>query len=275
VSRLRVAWPGWSTFRLEPERGPAVLIDPCFTPLLDERCARRADLRADLVLLTHPHHEHIRDAHRVARLSPAPFVAPPQVVEHLVGRLGMRRSRFVVIEPEQTVELLGLRVTARAFPHLAKHDLSGKLAILRANHEPASAARLLRFVPRLLASHLVIRRQPEHGPHLAYDLGFEPGPRVLFTSEGFTRLLPLEEAERWGRGARPVDLALVGVESGQEEEAARRAALLGARRVAAAAIHAPFERFYGRPTVAPERFLREGAAGWSMLAPGARRDLDL
>lgn len=256
MSGVRLSWPGWGTFRIEPEGGPSVVIDPCLTPLLDDPVATEAEVRADFVLLTHGHHEHIIDARRVARLLPsAPIVAPPQVVEYLVRHKRVPRARLIPLAPEATVELAGLRVTGRHFPHLRKNNVAGKLAILGRHHAVGAARILARYGHRVAVSWLRIRRQPEQGPFLALDLDFVDGPRIFATCEAFTELIEPAEVERWGRGRRPIDLAIVGVESGREQVAGRLLDQLAPKRAIAAAIHAPFERFYGRPPVEPAGFV--------------------
>ena len=274
MSRVELSWPGWGTFRIEPERGPTVVVDPCVSALLDDPHATEAQVVGDVVLLTHGHHEHIRDSARVARLNAAPFVAPPQVVDFLVQHRGIPRERFLQIEPDSSVELPGLRVTARSFPHLEKHDVAGKLGVLRRNRALSNIRLLLRHAPRIARAWLAIRGQPEHGPFLAYDLQFEGGPRIFLTCEAFTELLEPAIAADWSQGDRPIDLAVVGVESGQEEAAARLLDELSAVHAVAAAVHAPFERFYGKEPVLPARFLA-GSAGREFWSPGDSAPFDL
>jgi hypothetical protein len=265
---LHLAWPGWSTFLLTPPAGPRVLFDPCVSTLAGFPAARAEDLDADVVILTHGHHEHVRDVHRVLRRLDVPVLAPPQVAAFLRRRRGVASSRLAELRPGSPVELPGLTVIPRAFPHLEKHDVAGKLAILRRDNPRGAAAMIARQLPRYLGGWLVVRDQPEGGPFLACDLRWEGGPRALVTSEAFTALLDADAVDGW-RDGPPIDLAVVGVESGQEAAAARLTEQLGARRVAAAAVHAPFERFYGKPPVSAERFLA-GRAGWAFLRPGDR-----
>jgi len=238
--RARVTWFGWGTFRVA-SGGRTLIVDPCVSSLVDEPHAEIADCAADAMLLTHGHHEHIRDAHRFD----LDALAPPQVAEYL---------GCAAIEPDETLVHAGVSVTARAFPHLDKHDPAGKLAILRRNGALAAA---IRNLPRVLASARAIRGQPDHGPYLAYDLRFD-GVRIFLTCEAFTELLDPDVAEAWGEGG--VDLAVVGVESGQEAAASALARRLGATLTVGAAVHAPFERFYGRPPVT--------GFAYPMLRPG-------
>lgn len=266
--KLHFSWAGWSTFLLAPEAGPRVLFDPCTTPLAGVRAASPGELDADVIVLTHGHHEHLRDVHRVLRRFDGPVLAPPQVVDFLVRRRGIAPGRLVTLRPDAPLTLPGLTVIPRGFPHLQKHDVAGKLANLRRDNPWGALVMFGRELPGFVSGWLVIRDQPEHGPFLACDLRWRGGPRALITSEAFTRLLDPAVPERWREGP-PIDLAVVGVESGQETAAAALCLRLDARRVAAAALHAPFERFYGKPVVRPEAFLNE-RSGWSFLTPGER-----
>ena len=245
---ITVRWLGWSTFRIAVEGGPTIVIDPCVTPLLDDPHATVAEVAdADLILITHGHHEHLKDVPRLARLLDVPLVAPAQVREYLVGIHRVDRDRIALAEPDRSLTWEDVRITPRAFPHLPKHDVAGKLANLRRDNPVAALGIALRYAPRILRSWLTIREQPEFGPFLAYDLELA-GRRLFFTCEAFTGLLAADEVVRW-RDGRAVDLAVVGVESGQEADASALTDALGATRSVACAVHAPFERFYGKPVV--------------------------
>ncbi len=267
MTGITLEYRGWGTFALEADRGPRVVIDPCISPLLGWPHARMEHCRGDLFLLTHGHHEHIRDIHRIARRHPAPLVAPPQVVDYLVRKRGMDRSDFSVAHPDAPVEAVGLSVTGRSFPHLEKHDVAGKVGVLAQGKLLRAVATVARNLPSLARTWTVIHDQPEEGPFLAYDIRFEEGPRVFVSCEAFTHLLDPSKVAAWAEGP-PIDLAVVGVETGQEEVAAAHTRALSARSVVAAAVHAPFEDFYSRPPVEPSRFLAAGEAGWAFWTAG-------
>ena len=65
-----------------------------------------------------------------------------------------------------------------------------------------------------------------------------------------------------------IDLAVVGVESGQERAAAELLDALAPRCAVGAAVHAPFERFYGKPPVEPDRFIARTARCSSWIRAG-------
>lgn len=265
---VRITWFGWSTFRLDVEGGPSVVLDPCVSALLSGPHARMRDVAgADLLLLTHGHHEHLKDVPRLARsMATVPLVAPAQVREYLVGLRGIDRARVTLAEPDRPLTWERLSITPRAFPHLPKHDVGGKLAILRRDNPLGAAWIALRYGPRILRTWLAIREQPEFGPFLAYDIDVA-GQRLVFTCEAFTQLLSPDEVARW-RGDRPVDVAVIGVESGQEAAAAHLTDVLGAQRSVCCPVHAPFERFYGKPIVDGEAW-RDGRPERAVWAPGS------
>jgi hypothetical protein len=253
---MNVRWLGWSTFRIDVPGGPSLVLDPCVSALLDDPHAALSDLDGvKAILLTHGHHEHIKDLARVvAHVGPVPILAPPQVREYLIAYRGVPRDRFVTATAGETARIAGVTVRAWAFPHLPKHDVAGKLANLRRDN-PLGAPRLvLRHLRSIVGAWRAIRRQPEFGPFLAYDLDVA-GRRLVFTCEAFTSLLAPAEVVRWRQAAGPVDLAVVGVESGQEEAASGLTELLGPGTAVACAVHAPFERFYGKPPVDGDRWV--------------------
>ncbi len=266
---IEVSWLGWSTFRLAVQGGPTVVLDPCVTPLLSDPHARLRDVAdADLLLITHGHHEHLKDVPRLAvELPTVQMLAPAQVREYLVGIHGVDRARVNLAQPDRPLSWEGLRITPRSFPHLPKHDVGGKLAILRRDNPVGAPWILLRYGPRIVRSWFAIREQPEFGPFLAYDIEVA-GRRILLTCEAFTELIDPGEVERW-RGDKPIDLAVVGVESGQESAAARLTDVLGAHQSVCCAVHAPFERFYGKPVVRGEDW-REGRPDRQVWAPGSQ-----
>jgi len=266
-SAITTSWLGWGTFRVDVAGGPKVVIDPCVTPLLSDPHAAFADVAdADLFLITHGHHEHLKDVPSLARRLPhVPIVAPAQVREYLVGICGIDRERITLAEPDRALTWGEARIVPRAFPHLPKHDVAGKLAILRRDNPLGAPWIALRYGPRILRSWLAIRQQPEFGPFLAYDLRIG-GQRLLFTCEAFTSLLAADIVAAWAEGPA-IDLAVVGVESGQEEAAAALTRALEARRAVGCAVHAPFERFYGKPPVDGAAWA--AAAGATAWIPGS------
>ena len=265
---MRVQWFGWSTFRLDVPGGPTLVLDPCVTPLLDDTHARLSDLDgADAILLTHGHHEHIKDLRSVVNhLGPVPILAPPQVREYLVAYQGIPRDRFVLANPGETASIAGVTVRAWGFPHLPKHDVPGKLGNLARDNPLGAPWLALRYGHRIAATWFAIKRQPEFGPFLAYDLDVG-GERVVFTCEAFTSLLEPDVVRGWGSAAGPVSLAVVGVESGQEAAASALTDALAPAQAVCAPVHATFERFYGKPPVDGSAW-QQGRANRSVWSPG-------
>lgn len=166
-----VTWAGWSTLHLDA--GLRVLIDPCVSGLLGAPCAwSRAPV--DAIVLTHGHHEHLRDLHRVLRDIDAPVWAPEPVIRWVTARRGVDRRRCTALEDGVEVSLPAGRLTPRAFPHLPKNVVAGKLAALWRRRRTTPWLAMLRAAPQVFEAHLVTRSQPEEGPYFALDLGSPP-----------------------------------------------------------------------------------------------------
>lgn len=260
-------WWGWGTFRIRPPQGgPTVLFDPCISALLEDPFAPIDALDADLIVLTHGHHEHIRDVHRVLRRWPRPILAPQPVADFLV-RAGRVPARWITaLTPDERLDHEGLTVVPRAFDHVDKHAVSGKVQVLAEHGAWGAVRRLLPQVRAVVQAAWVIRGQPEHGPFLAWDLRW-PGFRAFFGVEAFTDRLTDDRLDAFRDGSAP-DLLVVGVESGHEKAAGRQTRRMGARAVVGAAVHAPFERFYGRSRASESDFLAASGGGtfWPGLA---------
>jgi L-ascorbate metabolism protein UlaG (beta-lactamase superfamily) len=269
---IRLGYHGWSSFRIEPDGFPSIVLDPCLSQLLPARVASWEEIEgASLIAVSHGHHEHLRDTARIARRMPVPVVAPPQVAQFLIDRRGLPASQVLVARPDEPVRVGPLTLVGRSFPHLPKHAPSGKVSILARQHALGSISLLAANLPAVLRAAWAIADQPDGPPYFAWDLRWDGGPRVFVTIEAFTHLLPHDELRRWLDGP-PIDLAVVGVESRQEDAARSLTEMLSAKSVCAAAVHETFERFYGYPPVEPARFTADRPS-WRFLTPGV--DLQL
>ena len=121
MQTLAITWLGHSSFRLRTPGGLEVLFDPWYTgnPMFPE-AARPT--KADLILVSHGHSDHITDAAAVAKATGATVVG----IWELVSWLGSKGVQAV--EPMNkggTVSVKGLRITMTDAVHSSSIDESG------------------------------------------------------------------------------------------------------------------------------------------------------
>ena len=108
MDRLRITWFGHSTFLVRSPAGQRLLFDPWFTgnPACPDTMKRPP--RADLILVSHGHSDHIGDLVGVARDSGAPVVAAFELCEWL------RRKGITNTQPMNkggSLELRSIRIS--------------------------------------------------------------------------------------------------------------------------------------------------------------------
>ena len=121
MQKLAITWLGHSSFRLRTPGGVEILFDPWYTgnPRFPER-ARPA--KADLILVSHGHSDHITDAAAMAKSTGATVVGIWEVTSWL-GSKGVQN-----LEPMNkggTIEVKGLRVTMTEALHSSSFDDNG------------------------------------------------------------------------------------------------------------------------------------------------------
>ena len=121
MQNLAITWLGHSAFHVRTPGGVEVLFDPWYTgnPKFPEH-ARPA--RADLILVSHGHSDHITDAAAMARQTGATVVGIFEVVSWL-GSKGVQ-----AVEPMNkggSISVKGLRVTMTEAVHSSSVDDNG------------------------------------------------------------------------------------------------------------------------------------------------------
>jgi len=108
MEKLSITWFGHATFLLRTPGGKRVLFDPWFTGNPSCPDAMRKPPKADLILASHGHFDHIEDLLLCARDSGAPVVGIFELCDWL-GRKGIQTASPMNKGGSQTVA--GLRVT--------------------------------------------------------------------------------------------------------------------------------------------------------------------
>ena len=108
MEKLSITWFGHATFLLRTPGGRRVLFDPWFTGNPSCPDAMRKPPKADLILASHGHFDHIEDLLLCARDSGAPVVGIFELCDWL-GRKGIQTASPMNKGGSQTVA--GLRVT--------------------------------------------------------------------------------------------------------------------------------------------------------------------
>jgi L-ascorbate metabolism protein UlaG (beta-lactamase superfamily) len=106
---LSITYLGHASFKIRTPGGKVVFIDPWLEG--NPRCpdAHKKQDRADLILITHGHFDHLSaDVAPLARATGATVVAMPEVCAFL-SRQGL--ERFEQMNKGGTIEVMGLRVT--------------------------------------------------------------------------------------------------------------------------------------------------------------------
>ena len=121
MSALAITWLGHASFSVRTPGGKTVLFDPWYTgnPSFPES---KKPTKADVMLVSHGHSDHITDAASVAKSTGATVVAIWEIYSWLQGK-GVQN-----LEPMNkggTIEVKGLRITMTDARHSSSFDENG------------------------------------------------------------------------------------------------------------------------------------------------------
>jgi len=124
MQRLAITWFGHSTFLIRTPGGKRVLFDPWFVDNPACPAAMKKPPKADLVLVSHGHSDHMGDLLAVARDGGAPVVA----VFDWLGRKGI--SNLAPMNKGGSQEIAGLRITMTDARHSSGFIDNGQMVYM-------------------------------------------------------------------------------------------------------------------------------------------------
>ena len=127
MQTLAITWFGHSTFLLRTPGGKRIVLDPWFVDNPACPATMKKPPRADLVLVSHGHSDHIGDLVSVARDSDAPVVAAFELCDWL-GRKGI--SKLAPMNKGGSQEVAGLRITMTDARHSSGFVDDGRMVYM-------------------------------------------------------------------------------------------------------------------------------------------------
>ena len=114
MAQNTIKWLGHAGFQIASEKGTVIVIDPWLTDNPLAPCKAEDIEKADLVLVTHDHFDHVADAARIVKATGATLVGMPETVGRLKAEEGVPDSQIVFgtgMNIGGTISSLGVQIT--------------------------------------------------------------------------------------------------------------------------------------------------------------------
>ena len=95
MAQNTIKWLGHAGFQIASEKGTVIVIDPWLTDNPLAPCKAEDIEKADLVLVTHDHFDHVADAARIVKATGATLLGMPETVGRLKDEEGVPDSQIV------------------------------------------------------------------------------------------------------------------------------------------------------------------------------------
>jgi L-ascorbate metabolism protein UlaG (beta-lactamase superfamily) len=94
-NKTQLTWYGHAAFRIDTPSGKSILIDPWLTnPANPAGKDEEKSVKADLILVTHGHFDHVGDAADIAKRTKAKLVATFDLGNAIVGTMGYPKDQY-------------------------------------------------------------------------------------------------------------------------------------------------------------------------------------
>lgn len=256
-----VKYFGWSSFVVTSEKGGDLVFDPFFSEDYGTYWSDMNDYaKAAVICVSHGHHEHYTDAHKVASRTGATIVAPPRVCQHLHSHFAVPNEQLVPLKPGDTVTVKGFSITAFPWYHR------------RINYFKFFMGRFLTGC-RFVFTNLL--HTPLDTPFSGFMVVTPEGTRILNLSEGMNDKMPSAEVAAL-RDKHDPDVVIGGYQLQFEREVARCFKESGAP---VGILHHPHEKLFGlmklysTPVETVKQCIKEIAPQMNIFAPSPREEI--
>ena len=252
---------GWSSMLVESTIGGDLVFDPFFSSDYGTYWSDLNDYaNVSVICVTHGHHEHYTDAHKIASRTGAVIVAPPRVCRHLASHFAVPCEQLVPLKDGDTATVRGYSITPFPWYHR------------RINYIKFFMGRFLTGF-RFVLSNLL--HTPLDTPYSGFMVITPEGTRILNLSEGMNDKMPSAEVAALRDRHQP-DVVIGGYQLVYEREVARCFKESGAPK---GILHHPHEKLFGlmklysTPVDVVRACVKEAAPGMEVFAPAPRGEI--
>lgn len=256
-----IKYYGWSSVVIKSAGGGDLVFDPFFSRDYETYWSDLSDYdNVRVICLSHGHHEHYTDAHKVASRTGSVIVAPPRVCEHLHSHFGVPNTQLIPLKPGETVDVKGYTITAFPWYHRKINYLKFFMG---------------RFLTGCRFVFTNLLHTPLDTPFSGFMVVTPEGTRILNLSEGMNDKMPSAEIADLKARHNP-DAVIGGYQLQFEREVARCFKESGAPM---GVLYHPHEKLFGlmklysTPVETVIQRIKEVAPAMDISAPAPREEI--
>lgn len=227
TARNSIKYFGWSSILVTSDQGGDLAFDPFFSSDYGTHWSELLDFQGVTVIcVSHGHHEHYTDTHKVVSRTGATVVAPRLVCDHLASHFRVPPSKLHPIASGETVNIDGYEISAFPWYHR------------RINYFKFFAGHFLTGCKFVLTNLL---HTPFDTPFYGYVVTTPEGTRILNMTEGMNSGMPTSEVEALANRYEP-EVLVGGWQLNFENDVARCVRASSVRRCV---LYHPHEQLFG------------------------------